>query len=101
MRKIVAVLMIAGAVAGYWYYQSSYAPASLYKAFAEEVLRRHYDAAAAMTAGLTAAGLARSGTQEKIGAGPAMFQTLFPSRFTIDSKQTAGDGTIMFKATQT
>ena len=101
MRKFAAVLIIAGAVAAYWYYQTSYAPVALYKSFAEEILHRHYEAAAAMTDGLTAADLARSGTQEKIGAGPAMFQTLFPSRFTIDSKETASDGTITFKATQT
>jgi hypothetical protein len=99
--KKVAVVLIVVAAAGYWYYRSSQGPETLYKAFAEEVLHRHYDAAAAMTDGLTAAQLERSGTQEKIGAGPAMFQTLYPSRFTIESQERGSDGTITMKATQT
>ncbi|MEA2165568.1 MAG: hypothetical protein QOK37_3695 [Thermoanaerobaculia bacterium] len=99
--KKVAVLLMAAAAAGYLYYRSSHAPETLYKAFAKEVLHRHYEAAAAMTDGLTAAQLERSGTQEKIGAGPAMFQTLFPSRFTIESRERSSDGTITMKAVQT
>jgi hypothetical protein len=103
MRRM-ALILIVGAVAaaaGYLYYQSSYAPVALYKAFAEEIVHRRYDAASAMTDGITAAELARSGTEEKIGAGPAMFQTLFPSRFTIESKERSSDGTITLRATQT
>jgi hypothetical protein len=99
MKRIAAIVAIA-AVAGFWYYQTSRAPVNAYKAFAEEILRRHYDAAAAMTDGLTAVQLAQSGTQEKIGAGPTMFQTLFPSRFTIASQERGSDGTITVKATQ-
>ena len=99
MRKVGIVLIVA-AVAGYWYYQTSHAPVNAYKAFAEEILHRRYDAAAAMTDGLSVAELARSGTQEKIGAGPTMFQTLFPSRFTIESQERGSDGTITVKATQ-
>ena len=100
MKKIVIVVIVA-AVAGYGYYRFSHGPEDVYKAFAEEIFHRHYDAAAAMTDGLTAAQLERSGTQEKIGAGPAMFQTLFPSRFTIKSQERGNDGTITIKATQT
>ena len=99
MKRIAAIVAIA-AVAGYWYYQTSHAPVNAYKAFAEEILHRRYDKAAAMTDGLTAAQLAQSGTQEKIGAGPAMFQTLFPSRFTIESQERGSDGTTTIKATQ-
>ncbi len=62
-----------------------------YRAFAEEMLRRRYDAAAAMCEGLTSQDLASLGTQERIGAGPAMFQTLFPSRFKIESREASGD----------
>lgn len=98
--KKVAIVLVVVAVAGYWYYQSSHAPLNAYKAFAEEILHRRYDAAAAMTDGLSAAQLAQSGTQEKIGAGPTMFQTLFPSRFTIESQERGSDGTITVKATQ-
>ena len=99
MKRIAAIVAIA-VVAGYWYYQSSHAPVNAYKAFAEEILHRRYDTAAAMTDGLTAAQLAQSGTQEKIGAGPTMFQTLFPSRFTIESQERGSDGTVTVKATQ-
>ena len=99
MRKVAIVLIIV-AVAGYWYYQTSHAPVNSYKAFAEEILHWRYDAAAAMTDGLSAAQLAQSGTQEKIGAGPAMFQTLFPSRITIESQERGSDGAITVKATQ-
>jgi hypothetical protein len=99
--KKVAVILIVTAAAGYWHYRSSHAPETAYKAFAEEVFHRRYDAAAAMTDGLTAAELVRSGTQEKIGAGPTMFQTLFPSRFTIESQERGTDGTITMKTTQT
>jgi len=74
---------------------------SRYREFAEEMLHRRYDAAAAMTSGLTAAQLAELGTQERIGAGPPMFQTLFPSRFVIDSRETAPDGSVVLHATQT
>jgi hypothetical protein len=51
-------------------------------------VHRH-DAAAAMSDGLTAKDLERSGTQEKIGAGPSMFQTLFPSRYEIQGWKVA------------
>src|SRR4029077_13783543 len=81
----IAVLAIA-AFAGYRYYDGTYAPEMKYKDFAEEILRRHYDAAAAMTDGLSANDLAKAGTQEKVGGGPAMFQTLFPSRFDVESR---------------
>lgn len=100
MKRFATVLVVVAA-AGYWYYRTSHAPEALYKEFAEAVLHRHYDAAAAMTDGLTAAQLARSGTQEKIGAGPAMFQTLYPSRFTIESRERSSDGTITIKGVQT
>lgn len=72
-----------------------------YKQFAEEMLQRRYDAAAAMTDGLTAADLEKLGTQERIGAGPPMFQALFPSRFVIDAREKAPDGSVTLHATQT
>ena len=76
-------------------------PESQYKAFAEEVLNRRYEAAAAMTEGLTASDLERLGSQERIGGGPPMFQKLFPSRYVIDSKETDADGAVTLHATQT
>ena len=75
-------------------------PEAKYKEFAEQVLQRNYDAAAAMTDGLTKDDLERSGSQEHIGAGPPMFQKLFPSQFTIDSKETNADGSVTLHATQ-
>src|SRR5581483_288253 len=66
-----------------------------YKQFAEEMLHRRYDAAAAMCEGLSASDLAQAGTQEHIGAGPQMFQTIFPSRFQIDSTEKNGDDVIL------
>jgi hypothetical protein len=71
-----------------------------YRAFAEEVLNRRYEAAAAMCDGLSVDDLRERGSQERIGAGPAMFQTLFPSRFEIGSSERTGDGSVVLKATQ-
>ena len=99
-RVIAAAALLAAAFFGYRYYDTSYAPEKKYKEFAEEMLKRHYDTAATMTDGLTAQDLAKAGTQEKIGAGPAMFQTLFPSRFNIESRTATNLG-VTLHAVQT
>jgi len=54
-KAIVGVVLVAVLFLGYRQYDKSAAPAKRYRAFAEEVLKRHYDAAAAMSDGLTAA----------------------------------------------
>src|SRR5438552_10386982 len=64
------------------------------------MLHRQYNAAAELTDGIAAKDLEKQGTQEKIGAGPAMFQTLFPSRFSIDSAEKTSDG-VTLHAVQT
>jgi hypothetical protein len=99
-RLIATAALLAAAFFGYRYYDASYAPEKKYKEFAEEMLKRHYDSAAAMTDGLTAQDLAKAGTQEKIGAGPATFQTLFPSRFNIESRTATNLG-VTLHAVQT
>ena len=87
MRRVAtAAVLVIAAFFAYRYYDSTYAPEKKYKEFAEEILKRRYEAAAAMTDGISAQDLMREGTQEKIGAGPPMFQTLFPSRFDIESR---------------
>jgi hypothetical protein len=87
IRRLAAIAVLAlAAFIAYRYYDSTYAPQKTYEKFAEEILKRHYDAAAAMTDGLSPQDVARQGTQEKIGGGPPMFQTLFPSRFAVDSR---------------
>jgi len=100
-RAIAVAVLVAAVVVPYHYYAHSYAPREHYRKFAEEILRRHYDAAAAMTDGISAAELAAQGSQEKIGAGPQMFQQLFPSNYTIESHDTAADGTLTLHAIQT
>ncbi|MEA2337599.1 MAG: hypothetical protein QOE82_1606 [Thermoanaerobaculia bacterium] len=100
MKKLAPVIVLVGTIAGYRYYATN-APMRVYERFAEAILHRQFDAAAAMTTGLTPAELERSGTQEKAGAGPAMFQTLFPSTFRIDSKEADSDGTVTLKSVQT
>lgn len=75
-------------------------PDTTYMKFAEEMLQRHYDKAAALSQGLSADDLAKLGTQERIGAGPAMFSVLFASRFKVDSRDTAPDGSVILHATQ-
>jgi len=100
MKRVTAVVLILGAIAAYRYYATN-APVRSYEQFAEAMLRRQYDKAAAMTAGLTVADLTRLGTQEKAGPGPAMFQTLYPSRFNVESKESDGEGTVTLKAVQT
>ena len=99
-RAFIVIVIIGGAFLGYRYYDRS-GPDAQYKKFAEAVLHRQYDAAAAMTEGLSSGDLQRSGTQEKIGAGPEMFQTLFPSRFQIETREKAADGTLTLTAIQT
>src|SRR4051794_12247413 len=96
-------LVIASLVAAFfaWRHFATNPVEDRYKEFAEEMLQRRYDAAAAMTDGLTAADLGKLGTQEQIGAGPAMFQMLFPSRFVIDARENAPDGGVVLHATQT
>ena len=87
MRRVAtAAVLVIAAFFAYRYYDGNYAPEKKYKEFAEEILKRRYEAAAAMTDGISAQDLMRQGTQEKIGAGPPMFQTLFPSRFDIESR---------------
>ena len=83
----------------YRHYSAS-GPVKLYEVFAEEMLHRNYDAAAGMADGLTPADLARLGSQERIGAGPAMFQKLFASRFKILSQDSTDDG-VKLTAVQT
>jgi hypothetical protein len=100
-RAILLLLLAAVAFAGWRYYATSIAPERRYKAFAEEVLRQHYDAAAAMSDGLSAKEIEQNGTQEAIGAGPAMFQTLFSSRFEVSSRESAPDGALVLHAVQT
>lgn len=102
MRKaFLLAFLMGGSFFGYRYYDHSYAPVKQYKAFAEAILQRRYDRAAAMADGLTEDALQRSGTQEHVGPGPEMFQTLFPSRFNIESCETAPDGTVTIHAIQT
>jgi hypothetical protein len=102
MRRVIAIaVVLVAAVVAYRYYRNTAGPVSRYKAFAEEILHRRYAAAAEMTDGLTAADLEKLGSQEKIGAGPPMFQTIFPSRFEIESKESGTDGIVTVNATQT
>ena len=100
MKRVIGLLSLVIILGAGYRYAFAKGPESAYKAFAEEILNRRYDAAAGMAEGLSAADLAREGTQEHI-AGPAMFQTLFPSRFTIDSREDAPDGGVILHATQT
>ena len=100
-RLIVLLLFAVVAFLGYRYYANSVAPEQHYKQFAEEVLHRRYNVAAGMTDGMSEADVARAGTQERIGAGPAMFQTLFPSKFAVSSREKAPDGALVLHAVQT
>jgi hypothetical protein len=102
VRRIAFAVLIAAAAFGVWrYYSDKHLPAKVYETFAEEILHQRYDDAAKMCDGLTAADLGQLGSQERIGAGPQMFQTLFPSRFEIESRETTSDGDIAIHAVQT
>ncbi|HKO00575.1 MAG TPA: hypothetical protein VJ032_02710 [Thermoanaerobaculia bacterium] len=95
---VAAVALIAAALAFRSYRQRTVEKA--YEKFAEEIIRRHYDVAAAMTTGMTEDELRASGTQEQTGGGPAMFQTLFPTRYQFESTTTASDGTLSINVVQ-
>jgi len=98
---IVLGILAAAGFAGYRVYDSRTAPVKRYEKFAEEILNRRYGVAEGMCDGLSKESLEESGTMEKIGAGPSMFQTLFPSRFDIRSKETDPDGGIALQTVQT
>jgi hypothetical protein len=100
-RIVVAAIVVVAALIGFRWYSNSYKPEKQYKKFAEEMLRRHYDVAAAMTTGLTAEELGALGSQEQTWAGPSIFQTLFPSRYKVESRETATDGAVSFHVVQT
>ena len=101
MKKALGLIVAAVIAVGAYRYVSSNSAEATYKRFAEEMLHRRYETAAGMAEGLNAADLAKLGTQERIGGGPPMFQTLFPSRFNIESSERAPDGSITLHATQT
>lgn len=100
-RMVVAALLLAAALAGYRWYAGSFAPQQQYKKFAEEMLRRRYDLAAAMTTGMSAEELSALGSQEQTFGGPSMFQTLFPSKYKFESQKLAPDGTLSMHVVQT
>jgi hypothetical protein len=100
-RAFFAVVILSAGLLGYRYYEKSYGPVQQYKKFAEEILHRRYDAAADLTDGIPAKELEKQGSQEHIGAGPQMFQALFPSRFAVESSDLAADGTVTLHAVQT
>ena len=99
-KAAIVIAVIAVAFLGYKKFGRDGAE-TRYREFAEEVLHRRYDAAAKMCDGLTAAQLEEHGSQEHIGAGPPMFQTLFPSRYDITSRTKNDDGSVELHATQT
>jgi hypothetical protein len=102
MKRIVLLaLLLIAAFFAFRYHKANNGAVGHYKAFAEEVLHRRYDTAAAMSEGLSAADLEQQGSQERIGGGPPMFQTLFPSRFAVESQGTDGDGAVTLHAVQT
>lgn len=101
MKKAILLAGLIGVGFLVYRYTASHGAEAAYEAFAEKVLHRRYDAAAAMTDGFSAADLEARGSQERIGAGPPMFQTLFPSRFKIDSREKTPDGAVVLHATQT
>lgn len=98
MRRVllVAALAVAGFLA--WRHFVSGGAEAVYRQFAEAMLERDYARAAKFADGLTSDDLAKLGTQERIGAGPAMFQKLFPSRFDVESKTTDGDDVVIHAA---
>jgi hypothetical protein len=101
MKKLLLVVLLAGgAVLGYRHV-ASHAAEAAYRRFAETMLQRDYNAAAALADGLSAGDLEKLGSQERIGAGPPMFQTLFPSKFAVDSREASPDGSVTLRATQT
>lgn len=101
MKKALGLLALAGVAFLVFHHVRTSGPEARYREFAEAILNRHYDAAAAMAEGLSAKELEKRGSQEQIGPGPEMFQTLFPSRYAIESQESAADGAVTLHATQT
>jgi hypothetical protein len=99
-RAIAGAVVVIVLIVAYRHFRAA-AAVKVYEAFAEEILHRRYDSAAGMASGLSASDLARLGSQERIGAGPEMFQTLFPSQFRIETEEKKPDGTLEVVAIQT
>jgi hypothetical protein len=95
MKRFLAAAAVV-AIAGFFTWRVHDAPVQAYRAFAEEMVHHRFDRAAAMTDGLSADALSKSG-----GVDPAMMQTLFPSHFDVQSRQSAPDGTLTLHAVQT
>jgi len=96
---VIAAIAIVAAIFAFRAYQQR-SMRKDYEKFAEAIIRRHYDVAAAMTTGLTEDELRAAGTQEQTWGGPAMFQTLFPSRYRYESTKTESDGSVTMQVTQ-
>jgi hypothetical protein len=102
MKKILLLaLVVILAIFGFRYSKANSGPVKQYKLFAEAVLFRRYDRAAAMTAGMSPDDVAKQGSQERIGDGPPMFQTIFPSHIRIESQETDPDGDVTIHGVQT
>lgn len=99
-RAVGVILIVGGAFLAYRHFGSN-GPAKRYQEFADKILKRDYAAASRMSDGLSEQQLAMMGSQERIGAGPAMFQTLFPSRYNVESEEQGSDGTVTLHTIQT
>lgn len=98
MKRVVVVAVVAAAAFLAWRHFRASGPEAVYREFAEAMLERDYTRAATLADGLSSDDLAKLGTQERIGAGPPMFQKLFPSRFNIESKTSEGDDVVIHAA---
>ena len=96
MKRALAVIAIIGGVFLVYRAYDRATPERQYKAFAEEIVHRRFDKAAAMSDGLSEAALAKEGVLD-----PAILQTLFPSRFEVQTREKSADGALTLTAVQT
>jgi len=101
VKKAFVVAFIIGAGFLTYRFTTSHGPVAIYKSFAEKILHRDFAGAAAMSDGLTADDLEKQGSQEHIGAGPEMFQKLFPSQYQVETNERNADGSVTLHVLQT
>jgi hypothetical protein len=98
MKRLVVLAAIAASAFLGYRYLAGRSPESIYKKFANQMLHRNYADAAKLADGLSESDLQQFG---KEGLNPAMMQTLFPSKYEIQSTEKQPDGSVTVHAMQT
>ena len=99
MKNLILALVLIAAAFFAWRYTKSHGLNGTYQEFAEDMTHRRFDKAAALTDGLSESDLQK--IADDGGLNPAMMQTIFPSKFAIESTEKQPDGSVKMTAVHT